>query len=195
MSKRAEGQDELDRAVLEHLRKYGSSQWSLVKDKFPDVPNSRFWRTIKRLQGQAALMPNNVRKVLAATAKAQDHLPIVVPTSLVEREPERVSASIDYMYQMQEVFRVADAMRDFSLTADGKVKLPMFLLQSGKLRNEAVRTFAQCSQYLNDQKMMQLMFEEVVRMIGEEAPELQRKLIDGLEKINRKFGATPSSTL
>ena len=186
-------------AINAHLKKHGPVDWERVESKFPDVPKATLWRWIKELRDKASDSPSRqklqaaskkVRKVVEDIKEIGGLLPAIPSPAYMAAKGAEAEASMNFMGRVNELYSDAVMLRAYSLNAEGKIKMPMFFSQSIKLRRDILQTGITTLQEIYDIRMVQGLHDAILEAIGEEAPEVQRKVMERLHKLNRERGIT-----
>lgn len=195
MAAKVVDKEALEKAIAEHIVKNGIGNWGVIRAQFPDVKDATFWRSVKKFKDSASQLAPEAKKVLKEVQRAKDHLPMsMAPGTVIEHGTKKVSANIDYLVQLEEAVRVADVLRDYSMSADGsKVRIPAFLRDSAKLRLDVVKSAVSAMSFLADVRRMETFFTAVMEEVGNVSPEAQRKIMDRLQALNREYGMTAAA--
>lgn len=195
----------LNRALLAHVSEHGMAKWALVRAQFPEVSESTFWRSVSKYKkGATGTMgrqaQKETQKVIREIHRARDYLPApVAPGTVIEHGVNNVRAAIDYLEQLGESLKVADQLRDASLTKDAeghtKVRSAKILRDSARIRLDTVKAAASAMAFLADVKRMEQFFQAVIDEVGQIAPETQVAILDRLQALNQSYGMTTAAFL
>lgn len=185
--------DALERAVAEHLTRNGSKNWQPLRDQFPDVSDSTFWRVVRSFRRDMGNLTPQAKQVLRKVQEVKDHLPIVVPPGTAVGDPERVRANLDYARQLEEAATAAKLLHEWSMKPDGTVRVPAFLRDAARLRLEIVRTAVDVYAFLADVRRVDAFVAAVIEEVGKESPDTQKAIVERLAELNRQWGMTPAA--
>lgn len=181
------------------------AKWALVRATFPDVSESSFWRAIKNFkQGASGATGKTAKKatqrVIREVHRAKDLMPLpLAPGTVIQNGVENVSQAIDYLVHLNEALRAADLLRDSALTTDeeGKVKVKSTktLMQSARIRLDAIKAAAAVMEFLADVNRLEAFFKAVTEAVGKVSPEAQQEILDRMAELNSAYGMTAAAFL
>jgi len=195
--------DALERAIVAHVSVHGMAKWAMVREAFPDVSESSFWRAITKFKKSATgalgrQSKRQTQRVIKEVHRAKDLLPVgLAPGTVIEHGVNNVSEAIDYLQHLNEALKAADMLRDAALSedADGKVKVKSTktLMNSARIRLDAVKTASAVMVFLADVKRLEEFFRAVIDVVGEESPDAQEKILMRMSELNKTYGMTTAS--
>lgn len=195
----------IEKALVEHAAEHGMGQWALVREQFPGISDSSFWRAVTKFKkGAAGAMGRQsqkaTRKVIREVQRAKDILPVsLAPGTVIEHGVDQVHSSLDYLLHLNEALNAATLLRDSAVVvdADGKtrIKSAKVLRDSARIRLDALRTAASVMAFLADVKRMEQFFSAVVDEVGKESPEVQAAILERLQVLNQNYGMTTAAFL
>jgi hypothetical protein len=181
------------------------AKWALVRAEFPGVSESSFWRAIKNFKNGAAGATGRVSKkatqrVIREVHRAKDLMPMpLAPGTVIQNGVENVSQTIDYLVHLNEALRAADLLRDAALVTgeDGKAKIKSTktLMQSARIRLDAIKASASVMEFLADVNRLEAFFKAVTEAVGQVSPEAQQEILDRMAELNRAYGMTTAAFL
>ena len=186
-------------AINAHLRDVGPRDWGRLEAKFHDVPKATLWRWIKQVRDKAADAPSRqklqaaskrVQKVVEGVREAGGVLPATPSPSYLAAKGAEAEASINFLGRINQLYTDAEKLRTYSLNADGNIRIPLFFLQSIKVRRDLLQTGLATLQEVYDLRQVQAMHDAIIEAVGEVSPEVQRRVIERLHKLNRERGIT-----
>ncbi len=186
-------------AINAHLREVGSRDWEKLEARFPDVPKATFWRWIKQVRDKQSDAPSRqkiqaaskrVRQVVEDVEEVRGMLPATPAPAYMASKGAEAEASINFLGRLNQLYEDAEKLREFSMTPEGKIKIPMFFSQSIKLRGDLLRTGITTLQEIYDLRMVQGFHDAIIEAIGEASPEVQKLVIDRLHRLNKERGIT-----
>lgn len=195
----------LERAIVAHVTEHGMAKWALVRAKFPDVSESSFWRAVEKFKkSPSGAMGREAKKatqrVIREVHRAKDLMPMpVAPGTVIQHGVENVSQAIDYLVHLNEALRAADLLRDAALTMDedgkAKVKSTKTLMQSARIRLDAIKAAASVMEFLADVNRLESFFKAVTEAVGKVSPDAQQEILDRMAELNSAYGMTTAAFL
>jgi len=186
-------------AISSHLRDCGPVEWERVASKFPDVPKATLWRWIKEVRAKASDSPSR-QKLQAAKKKIRDvvdevrtaggSLPAMPSPAYIAAAGAEGLDTLRYMGCIHQLYEDALLLRAYALNADGKIRIPAFFERSIRLRRDILQTGLDAQQEVYDLQKMQEMQNAIIEAVGEASPEIQKKVIDRLRRLDRERGIT-----
>lgn len=189
--KKQNNRAEIESAVTEHLLLNGSADWQPVRDRFPSVSDSTFWRIVRDAKKASGLgeAKHHAKKVANVVKKAKEEIGVTIPPSVVQaRGPENVSMAVDYAAQVAKALLVADKLEAHAMNKEGGIRMPMLLKDSARIRLDSMRTLAQVGEFLDGGRRQEQFFSEFMAELAEESPEFQIRVMRRLHKVGMRFG-------
>jgi hypothetical protein len=182
---------EIESAITEHLLVNGSADWQPVRDRFPEVSDSTFWRYVRTAKKASGVgeAKHSAKKVAKVVQKAKEELGVGITPSVVEaRGPENVSMAVDYAAQVMKALGIADKLEAHAMNKDGGIRMPMLLKDSARIRLDSMRTLAQVGEFLDGGRRQEQFFAELMGELAKESPEFQIRVMRRLHQVGMRFG-------
>lgn len=178
--------------------------------KYPEVSKATIWQWASRVRKQEP-MPADVkaayRKIeerIEEGAPGMDAMPYISP-SVVARGGEEALRQIDYAHELRILWSDSRKLREFSVRAQPGVEKPDLLdpehfriqnpvqfEKSIKVRVGLIEAGLGMLQKVWDMRTVQLFYEAIVTEIGKESPEVQARILERLDVLNRRHGMAMS---
>lgn len=189
-------------AIEKHLGKHGPKDWAKVRDRFPDVPESTFWRIAKQVKERPASPEalTNARKRISARNRGADKaLPEASSTTHASLSPAVVAkygddafTGFDYLKEVGELYADAKQLRSYSVNGDGKIKNPIVFEKSIARREKILSTAVELMERFFDIEQIQRFQDALVAEVSAVEKETAHRIIDRLHSINKKLGIWPT---
>jgi hypothetical protein len=179
--------EELEAALRAHIAAHGEKNWSLVRDRFPDVAERTFWRARARVcsgdvGGQH--VEDARRKVAANIAHVAKVREVTDPAleAAGVRPPSRVVGFRD-LALLEHAQRALDdiaMLREYALKPEGGIKNPNLFGQQISLSDRLLQTILKIGEAVMDLEFQAEFYDRVTSAIVEEladVPDVQERLI------------------
>ena len=204
--------------VAKHLATVGSTNWTVVLDKFPEIGTATKWRMIKeakeadvprpelinsraKLVQRARKLAPDARRVEAeanGTTKIANQLPAAPSPNYIAKSGEKGLQTLDFVAEIHSLYSDATMLRAFAISTvtgeDGatseKIKNPAAFDKSIVRRAELLETAIKAVQEVWDLRTMQNFYETIIEEIGLESPEVQKRIMARLADLNGQRGFT-----
>ena len=185
-------------AIERHLGKHGPKDWAKVRDRFPDVPESTFWRIAKQVK-EAPASPEalaNARKRISARNRGDKAVPPVVSQALpavpnpaiVAKEGDEAFRGFDYLKEVGTLYEDAKLLREFSMTTDGKIRIPAYfekpIARRENILDAAVSLMERFHSIETSEKVISIIIEE----IGAADKDTQIRIMKRLYAVQKNIG-------
>lgn len=200
-------------AIKLHLQTHGSEDWNIVLTQFPDVPSASMWRWIREakadkpskaeLSTATARIKARMRKVHvdredeayeAGVTHIAKHVPAAPSPAYVAKNGAQALDGIDFSRELALLYADAMMLRSYSVKPgdDGveRIKNPVIFERQITKRTDLIETSLKMMQEIWDLQMMQGFYEAIIKEIGFESPECQRRIMDRLRLLNGRTGMT-----
>ena len=207
--------------VANHLATVGSSNWSAVLARHPELAEASKWRLIRmakeadvprpelinakaKLVQKVKKLPKDARRVEAeanGTEKIARHLPAAPSPSYIAKHGEAGLQNLDFVAEIHALYADAQKLRAYAMknrvdAESGEVteviNNPAAFDKSIVRRASLLETAIKAVQEVWDLRTMQNFYETVIVEIGKESPECQRRIMERLAELNSKTGMTLS---
>lgn len=206
------------RAVQQHLSAVGASNWKVVFDRFPDLPDATKWRWVRiakkvevprpelinaraKIVQKTKKLPHDARKKEAqsnGTSSVAHNIPAAPSPDYIARTGESGLQNLDFVAEIHSLYADATMLREFSIAssvdASGakieKIKNPVMFDKSIVRRATLLENAIRAVQEVWDLRTMQHFYETIIDEIGTESPEVQQRIIQRLAELNAKMGMT-----
>jgi hypothetical protein len=191
--------DEAIEAIKAHLRDVGSKEWEPLESRFSDVPKATFWRWIKDVRDKQSDSPSRqklqaankkIKKVVEDVREVGGMLPATPSPAYLSSKGAEGEASMNFLGRLNLLYAEAEKLRDYSLNSEGGIRMPMYFHNSIKLRRDILQTGLSTLQEIYDLRKVQEIHDAILEAIGEVSPDVQRKVIDRLRRLDRERGIT-----
>jgi hypothetical protein len=98
--------------------------------------------------------------------------------------------NLDLLERFNQLWRDAEKLRDFSVTAEDKVKNPIFFAASLNARDRLLRTALDVVREIHDLKRMEQFYQSVIDEVGKASPETAQAIMERLARLNERDGIT-----
>lgn len=189
--------DEAIEAIKAHLRDVGSKEWDTLERQFADVPKATFWRWIKDVKDKLSDSPSpqklqaaskKVRKIVEDLKEVGGMLPATPSPAYLAAKGAEAEASMDFLGRLNLLYAEAEMLRDYSLNSEGGIRMPMYFHYSIKQRCNILQMGLSILQEVYDLRKVQEIHDAILEAVGKVSPEVQRKVIDRLRKLDRERG-------
>ena len=178
--------------IHEHLEKFGSKQWKLVREQYPEISDRTFWRAVdlaKRGISEEELLQGAVKK--AKRAAMRDLAPDADVQTLLAHLSPRVN--IEYSEKLCELLEDAELLLEWSSTRaeDGTrvIKNPQYFTKAINLRRDILFAIAQSPTLVNQMKMWEHYLHVALVEVVNADRELAAKVVRRLKEIEKGGGA------
>lgn len=205
--------------IRAHLLVYGPNNWQILRDKYPEIGERKFFRWVKavreptpddskrpqrggskfspeRLEAARAAQDDGVRRARLAATK---NVPAAPSPAYMMGRGVAAERSIDFLAAVGEIWADAQLLRDHAVkrseeTGEVSIKNPMMFARSIGSRIEVMETALKVMQEIWDLRHMQSFYDEIVAIIVDEIgpahPEIQRRILERLQALNSRRGMT-----
>ena len=191
--------EEAVEAINTHLRDYGPVGWERVASKFHDVPKATLWRWIKEVREKVSKTPTRqklkaankrVQRIVEDVRAAGGSLPATPSPAYLAENGAEGEANINFLGSFQQLYREAEKLRDYSLNADGNIRIPLYFQNSINLRRNLLQNYLEVFQQVYDVKRMEAFYESIIEEIGKVSPDVQKAVVERLHRLDRDRGIT-----
>lgn len=185
-------------AIEKHLGKHGPKDWAKVRDRFPDVPESTFWRIAKQVKERPAspeALTNARKRISARNRSAGKALPEASSKALASLSPAVVAkhgddafTGFDYLKEVGELYADAKQLRSFSLGTDGKIRNPAFFEKSIARREDILETAATLMERFFSIETNEHFYRILLEEIGAADKETQIRILKRLHHLQNHVG-------
>lgn len=175
-------------AIHAHIAQVGAGGWDPLRHEFEDVSPATFWRLVKA--GKAQALAGKAKSINARTDPlAGDGLHTAAASlPAVPSIGDLCAAAIDPQAVLAACLKNAAEVVEHSKAADGKIRSPKLLLQASKAMTEVLRTAAQVSSTLLDERQARSFYRAITEALEAESPQLKSRVLDRLEALNADLG-------
>lgn len=209
-------------ACREHLMLGDGGDWQAVRQRFPDVPRSTFFRLAEvarreieaaaakssspqALKNAQARIRRNIESPEVIQRKMRAHLPQAPSPAVVAEMPAETRDRVfDFMAYFHAVVRDADMMRAKAVrretdeaTGESREVLanPMLMDNSIRRRLQIMETYFQSMDQLYNLERVQELYKLVIEEVGKADPAVQQQILVRLRELNNRRGLTVSAQL
>lgn len=180
--------------------------------KYPEVSKASVWKWARSVREREP-MPSEVRDAihkieerLEAGAPGVDSIPYVSP-AIVARGGDEALRQMDYAHELRILWADAHKLRQFGIRAaqgvepegadlenpaNYRIHNAVVFEKSMKVRVGLMEASMVMLGKVLDMRVLQLFYEAIVQEISKESPEVQRRVFDRMDVINRRYGMTMS---
>jgi hypothetical protein len=163
--------------LVAHIQEFGAENLSEIRASFPQIPGATFSAWIAEAKAKAITNAPDIRAPSRA-AMALSHPPLGQAT-VSGVNPLAIFA------QFHRAYQTADKLEAFALDKDGKCRMPKVLALSANVRIRAASGEVAAVPILINAEKLRLLYETVVKVVGEASPELAQRIIEQLEEAER----------
>lgn len=180
-------------AIEKHLGKHGAKDWQKVKDRFSDVPDSTFWRLVKQVR-EAPASPEaltSARKRISARKRATKapSEPKATPSpATVAKHGDDAFRGFDYLAEVGSLYKDAKMLRDYSVNAEGKIRIPVYFEKSIARRENILDTAASLMERFLTIETTDSYWRIILEEIGAADKDTQIKILKRLGAIQKNLG-------
>lgn len=189
-------------AIAEHLETVGPHDWSLVRDRFPDVAEATFWRWVRQVKASAP-KPEAIERAQqklaelgdAATSEEvvavfQDALPKCGPDPIeyLARNGEGAVRGINFIRELHRQLQSCEQLRKHATGPDGKIRNVQVFGQAVKLKDGTLRTAFKVLEGAYNMGRMERLRTAMLEAIREADPETARKVVRKLQEVDTRTG-------
>lgn len=135
--------------------------------------------------------------------KAARHLPAAPSPAYISARPVEARKGIDFMSRLEFLYDDAEKLRNWAVkqteNADGTqgeaIKNPTFFAQSIKLRSDLLENAVKTVQQFYNLQRMQRFYDTVLEEIAAESPEMAKRIIERLERLDAETGMTMNARM
>lgn len=174
--------------------------------KFPDVEPSTLWSWSRKVRNGEPLISelHSAHDAMDGRIKAgaqgvEQVIPYVAP-AIIAMGGERALQQIDYASEMALLWSDVHKLREFAMsilrdpqgaaTGEFKIKSPQIFERSIRTRMDLVESGLKIMGELWDMRRLQMYFRLIVDEVGKEAPDVQVRILNRLEELNKRHGMT-----
>jgi hypothetical protein len=181
--------------VKKHGHKHGAK---LAREQYKHIAAPTWHRWVNEAIGDARFDAGRVAaENLAAEVVKNVPNPTAIVPGLVIEHPATARRAIDFWKLLDGLEADAELLRNFATTLDQdgkrKVKIPRVLVDSAKLRSDLVRLALQYSSEVYGFDKMQQFNDAILAEIDQESPELTRRILARLRRLNGELGIATTS--
>jgi hypothetical protein len=170
--------------IRDHIMTHGSRRWRLLRSRYPTVSEPTFWRWVRA-----------VKEEFGCGVRAQPEEGSELQKALVEKTPDPAATARGSAVgggplrfaELQDLHHDAALLRGHALTADGRIRDPALFHRSMKLRMAILERAVKLQSLIFENYRAGAFFGSVLREIGEEAPELQRRVTARLTRLDESM--------
>jgi hypothetical protein len=186
--------------IADHLAAVGSHDWTAIRSRYGEVPDTTWWRWVRQVKADAAdqerlaAAKRDLIERALSTSEADKllsiarNLPASVSPDFIAKNGSEGHQSLDILAHFNELYADAMLLREYAMDSDGRVKAPVFFAQAINLRDSLLNTAMKAAQMVWDLRRMQQFFDIIVEEIGNESPTTKLAILDRLKKLNAKWG-------
>lgn len=181
---------QLEEAILDNLAA-GGGDWAAIRARFPDVSESTFWRTIRRLrEAGARSLALTVSRSRADTPEAgadsaRTSADRVLAAAGIDA-PSKVAGVRDLrlLDRIQQSFNDIDRLRRFASKPDGEVRNPAVTVQVVALQDRVTNTALRVAEMALDLQYQADFYDAVTAELVVVDKDLARRVIERLHRLN-----------
>lgn len=163
----------LERAIREHLTKYGARDWKLVTERFADVPHASFWRAVKAVRAEAASRSkdnNRSSEILKPIGS-----PLLFPP---------YCQPLQKLAEYQALIQNAQDLIEQAKGPGGKIKKWQMHAKGVSLRESIVRNQVEVMGELTNLEKTNCFWQAIIDIVGELAPHARDRVIARFQELN-----------
>jgi len=167
----------------------------LARMQYQHIPAATWCRWVTEAIGDARFAAGRpAAENLAAEVAKNVPTPAVIVPGIIIEHPAIARRAINFWKLLDGLDADAQLLREFATTMDEhgkrKVKLPKVLVESARLRSDLVKLSLQYSSEVYGYERMQQFYDAIVEEIGVESPQMQRRIMARLQRLNGALGMT-----
>lgn len=189
-------------AIAEHLETIGPKDWSIVRDRFPDVAEATFWRWVKQVKASAP-KPEAIERAQRKLAELgdgatveqtaaifRDALPPCGPDPIeyLAKNGEGAVRGINFVKELHRQLQSCEQLREHATGPDGKIRNTQLFGQALKLKDATLRTAFKVLEGAYNMGRMERTRQAILDAIAEASPETARKIVGKLQDADARTG-------
>jgi hypothetical protein len=183
--------------VRAHIRQFGATNWSAVREKHPKIQDRTFWRIVKKAKASPSFRSREVQTAMATMREVASMLPAealsVGPPAAVRKTTKEAANCLNLQAELRDMMADSEKIRDFALGApdengDRKVKNPLIFAKAVSLKRDLVESLVKTWTASFDTRRMQEFYDVVIDEIGRASPEVQSDIVQRLGALIQENG-------
>jgi hypothetical protein len=165
----------LRETIKQHLEAHGPRNWSLVRQRFPDISHATFWRHVKA-----------VREIPPTGGSSR---PSAVPDASLASGNGEFGALFEPLKKLADYERLLPEVEEMGRQAKndrGRIINWRMHAKSLELRRTIILEQVMTAQHLWDLGRMQHLYDEVLEALSAASPELQRDVMTRLSALQER---------
>lgn len=192
--------------IEKHLAEFGPTNWGELRKKYAKTPEPTWWRWVKKAKeatlGQEVIIEakRKIAEQLPPSVEPDEphpvakHLPAAPSPHYIAKNGEVGMQTIDFLAEYHSLRSDAMLLREHSVKVDEngkeKIKIPAFFAKSADMRLSFLETAIKATREVWDLRMMQNFYDQILRAVAEESPEVAQRITERLAKLNGELGMT-----
>jgi hypothetical protein len=173
---------QLEDAIIHHLNTVGSQDWAEVKKDFLEIPNSSFWRHVKRIKAQLESrgtppVPADLfssREQTSSQAKPQEKLDLNSAFRMLQHAQRYHELSVDI-----------EALRQHALDANGNIRDAKLFAKTIVLRNQVLNDELSVVDTVNSTEFKIMFVQKIYDTVSNIDPAIANEIILALQKVSK----------
>lgn len=186
---------ELENAISNHLDLHGNANWSLVRNRFPEIKEATWWRYVRRIVDKKPASKKQLKTSKQIICQAGKHLPVAPSPATLAKAGSSGARSIDMFARYEELYADAVLLREYALGDDREIENVTAFRASIKHRQDILSGIAKAAQVLWGLRRIQKFYDIIIQAIREVSPEVAAKIIKKLEEADDEYGFTVNAKL
>jgi hypothetical protein len=178
---------QVQEAIIEHLKAVGACDWEEVQKEFLDVPTSSFWRYVKKakVQLERPVAPDVAADLFSREEPTEDQ-------SEPWDKPE-LNATFRLLKHAQRFYDLhADilALRQHALDKDGRIRDAQLFAKTIRLRSQLLKEELSVVDGIHATDVNTRFFDAILETVAKASPEVAKAIIISLEELHQQFNAS-----
>jgi hypothetical protein len=175
---------QIQAAIIDHLKTVGARDWAEVQKDFLDVPTSSFWRYVKNAKEQLAspVAPNVATDLFSREEGMAER-------SEPGNKPE-LNSTFRLLRHAQRFYDLhADilALRLHALDTEGRIRDPKLFAKTVQLRNQLLKDELNVVDGVRATDANTKFFDAVMEEVAKTSPEVAKAIILSLQKFSEEY--------
>jgi len=167
-------------AIVDHLKTIGARDWEEVQKDFLDIPTSSFWRYVKKAKEQieSPTVPNLAGDLFSQKEPAAQSEPWDKP------ELNSTFRMLKHAQRFYELHADILALRQHSLDTDGRIRDPKIFAKTIQIRSQLVKDELYVVDGIRDVDLITKFFDAIMKAVANASPEAAKAIMISLNELH-----------
>ena len=175
---------QVQEAIIDHLKAVGACDWEDVQKEFLDVPTSSFWRYVKKAKEQ---LERPVAPNVAADLFSREERTGGGPEPWDKPELNSIFRSLKHAQRFYDLHADILALRQHALDTDGRIRDPQLFSKTIRLRNQLLKDELNVVDGFRETDLNTKFFDAVIEAVAKASPEVAKTIMISLNDLNEEI--------